>query len=247
LKFVLTSIKAIIADDEKHARERLRELLDTFGLFHIIGEASTGQEALEMMVLHKPDVAFLDINMPGISIFETISSLNKPPLIVFQTAYSEYAAEAFNINALDYLMKPFSLERLNRTVQKIKETLSHHRAIPVKKESDQARIERISVRDRGAIQFIPIKDIQKILIEDGLCFIFAHEKRYVSDKSLKYFEEKLIDWGFFRTSRAHLVNLDCIKAIHPMFQGSYVIELKDKSRVDLSRRQAQVLRKKMQF
>ena len=243
----MTSIKTIIADDEKHARERLRELLESFGLFHIIGEASTGQEALEMMILHKPDVAFLDINMPGISVFNSISSLNKPPLIVFQTAYSEYAAEAFDVNALDYLMKPFSIERLDRTVQKIKETLTYKQQASVKKETEQTRIERIGVRDRGAIQFIPIKDIQKILVEDGLCFIYTHEKRHVSDKSLKYFEEKLCEQGFFRTSRAHLVNLDCIKSIHPMFQGSYVIELKDKSRVDLSRRQARVLRKKMEF
>ncbi|MCK5451690.1 MAG: response regulator, partial [Candidatus Omnitrophica bacterium] len=116
-------IKTLIADDEKHARERLKELLVTFEIFDITAEAATGNEALEKIIMHKPDVAFLDINMPGISVFSTLPSLSHPPIIIFQTAYSEYAVEAYNINALDYIMKPFSRERLEKTVCKIQEKM----------------------------------------------------------------------------------------------------------------------------
>ena len=111
-------IKTLIADDEKHARERLKELLLAFEIFDITAEAATGDEALEKIIMHKQDVAFLDINMPGISVFNTLPSLSHPPIIIFQTAYSEYAADAFNINALDYIMKPFSRERFEKTVGK---------------------------------------------------------------------------------------------------------------------------------
>lgn len=240
-------IKVIIADDEKHARDRLRELLEEYGLFNIAGEASTGNEALEMIVALKPDVAFLDINMPGVSVFDTISSLNDPPIIIFQTAYSEYATEAFNINALDYLMKPLGRDRLDQAVKKIRERLSIRNEIPRGKEPDQIKMESISIRDRGSIKIIHVKDIQKICFEDGLSFIYTSGKKYLSDRPLKHYEEKLKGSGFFRSSKASLVNLDFIEAIHPMFHGNYIIELKDKSRVDLSRRKAGILKKMIEF
>jgi two-component system, LytTR family, response regulator len=240
-------IKTILADDEKHALERLRELLDESGLFDIVAEAATGHEAFELIIKHRPDVAFLDINMPGVSVFDTISSLNDPPLVVFQTAYSEYAIDAFNINAIDYLMKPFSRERLGQAVQKIQERMSVEKSKSATKTSDHKKTDKITVRDRRSIKLIQVRDIQKICFEDGLCFIYSGEKKYISDKPLKYFEDKLKNQGFFRTSRAYMVNLDHIETIHPMFQGSYLIELKDKSRVELSRRKAQVLKKLIEF
>ena len=243
----MTMINVIIADDEKHARERLRELLEESGFFNIAGEASTSHEAFEMIVTQKPDVAFLDIDMPGISIFDTISSLNDPPIIIFQTAYSEYAAEAFNINALDYLMKPLRRDRMNQAVQKIQERMSLKIEESEKKVPDASKLEKITVRDRGAIKLVQVKDILKICFEEGLCFIYTDERKFLSDKTLTHYEERLKDQGFFRSSRANLVNLDFIEKIHPMFQGSYLIELKDKSRVELSRRKAQILKKMIEF
>lgn len=244
----MTMIKAIIADDERHARERLKDLLNELALFDIIGEASSGNEALEMIVAKRPDVAFLDINMPGISVFDTVSSLNNPPLIVFQTAYSEYASDAFNVNAIDYLMKPLSRERLNRAVKKIQERLltdGHPRADNTRPQ--QQKTDSISIRDKGAIKIISILDIQKICFEDGLSFIYSSDKKYISDKTLKHYEDILKARGFFRSSKTDLVNLDFIEVIHPMFNGSYIIEMKDKSRVDLSRRKSRLLRKIIDF
>lgn len=241
----MTMIKTIIADDEKHARERLKELLEEFDVFDIKGEASTGTEALEMIISYKPDVAFLDINMPGISVFDSIPSLNDPPLIIFQTAYSEYATDAFDINALDYIMKPLSRERLSNTVKKIRDNLSS--STERKDESDNISADRITIRDSGSIRVVKVKDIQKICFEDGLSFIYTEGNKILSDKPLKHYEDRLRDMGFFRSSKANLVNLDCIKAIYPMFKGQYIIELKDSSRIDLSRRKARLLKKIMDF
>jgi len=245
-------IKTLIADDEKHARERLKELLVAFEIFDITAEAATGNEALEKIIMHKPDVAFLDINMPGISVFSTLPSLSHPPIIIFQTAYSEYAVEAYNINALDYIMKPFSRERLEKTVGKIQEKMyaqsqSLEASAGKVGESASGKTEIISIKVRGTIKIIQVKDIQKICFEDGLSFIYTHEGRYMTDKYLNYYENKLVNSGFFRTNRANLVNLDYIESIHHMFKGRYLVELKDKSRVDLSRRKAVTLKKIIDF
>lgn len=245
-------IKTLIADDERHARERLKELLEAFEIFDITAEAASGNEALEKIIMHKPDVAFLDINMPGISVFYTLPSLSHPPIIIFQTAYSEYAAEAYNINALDYIMKPFSRERLEKTVGKIQEKMYAQNQLPKvsawkKAESAPEKMEIVSIKVKDTIKIIKAKDIQKICFEDGLSFIYTHEGRYMTDKYLNYYEKKLANSGFFRTNRANLVNLDYIESIYHMFKGRYLVELKDKSRVDLSRRKAVALKKRIDF
>lgn len=245
-------IKTLIADDEKHARERLKDLLAPYNEFKIAAEAKNGNQALEMIIVHQPQVAFLDINMPGISVFNSIPSLNQPPIIIFQTAYSEYAVEAFNINALDYLMKPVSRERLEKTIHKIREKLSTHarsseRPDPGSHHSTADKTDRISIHTRGKIKIIPIQDIRKICFEDGLSFIYTPEGRFMTDRFLNYYEAKLADSGFFRTNRANLVNLSYIESIHKMFKSRYLVELKDKSRVDLSRRKAVELKKLINF
>jgi len=243
-------IRMIIADDEKHARERLVELLSEYGFFDLIGEAKNGNEALEMIVSRKPDVAFLDIHMPGVSVFDSISSLNDPPLIVFQTAYSEYATKAFNVEAVDYLLKPVSRQRLTQTVEKIKRQIELkplQQSDGTEKQPDKKAVEHLAVKVRGSIKLIPVKTISKICFEEGFSYIYADKERYISDKYLNYYERKLHSEGFFRTSRTALVNLQHISAIHAMFHGTYLVELKDKSTVELSRRRASELKKTIDF
>lgn len=241
-------INILIADDEQPAIERLKDLIADFEQFNIIAEVNDGNKALEKIVSLKPHVAFLDINMPGISVFNTISSLQNPPIIVFQTAHSKYASEAFDINALDYLLKPISRERFKKAIVKIKEKLDtltptdKPTTLPVK---DPA--EKISVKVNGMIKIVSVCDITKICFEEGLGFIYTHQDQYVSDKSLNYYEEKLKGMNFFRTNRANLVNLDFVTTIHKSFKGAYFIELKDGTRIDLSRRKAQILKKTLDF
>ena len=251
-------IKTIIADDEQHALERLRDLLADHEQFEIIAEAGDGTGALEQIVNHTPDVVFLDINMPGVSVFKTISSLQNPPLIVFQTAHSKYAADAFDINAIDYLLKPVSRERFSQAISKIlgklevkapesAEPIAHQIEPEEKPESKKEIIDKISVKAHGAIKIIPISDICSFCFEEGLSFIHTTEGRYLADRSLNYYEEKLKQSGFFRSNRANLVNLEFVATIHKGFKGNYTMELKDGSRIELSRRKAPMLKKRLDF
>jgi two-component system LytT family response regulator len=238
-------ITTLIADDESHARERLRELLDRFALFDIVAEAKDGNEALQLIITHKPEVAFLDINMPGMSVFQSIPSLQNPPTIIFQTAYSEHAANAYDINALDYLLKPIRFERLEKTVAKILEKRAL--AAPEKPKSAEKPVEHVTVTISGKTKVIAADDIIRISFEDGFCFLYTNSEKVISDKYLNYYEEKLNGSHFFRTSRTDIINLNRIATIHKLFQGAYTIELQNGMQVEMSRRKAQDLRTIVDF
>jgi len=241
-------INTLIADDEQHALDRLKDLLSAYDQFQIIAEANSGSAALELIVSLKPDVVFLDINMPGVSVFKTISSLQDPPFVIFQTAHSKYAADAFDINALDYLMKPVSRERFSQAVAKIMEKISAIETSTAADEpAEKEQAEKISIKVGEAIKIIQVCDIQKICFEEGFAFIYSAEGRFLSDRSLNYYEEKFERTGFFRSNRATLVNLEFVTTLHKGFKGSYLVELKDGSRVELSRRKALILKKTLDF
>ncbi|MBD3316054.1 MAG: response regulator [Chitinivibrionales bacterium] len=240
-------ITTLIADDEKHARERLRELLDRFGIFDIVAEAVDGNEALSLMLTRGPRVAFLDITMPGISVFTAIPSLQNPPLIIFQTAYSEHAANAFEIDAVDYLLKPIRYERLEKAVSKILSKLGKGTQPPISPDSSSKPVEQVTIKVGGKTRIIAAKDIVRISFIEDFCYLYTENEKMISDKYLSYYEEKLHGGRFYRTSRTDIINLDCIAVINKEFQGMYTIELKNGMQVDLSRRRAQLLRKIIDF
>ena len=241
-------ITAIIADDENPARERLRELLDRFALFDIVAEAKDGNEALHLIIVHKPEVVFLDINMPGMSVFQSIPSLQNPPLIIFQTAYSEFAADAFTINALDYLLKPIRFERLENAVAKIIDKKALRKSDHPKSSDMPAKpANHITVTIGGKTKIISSKDIIRISMENGFCCLHTVNDKIVSDRYLNYYEEKLEGNNFFRTSRTDIINLDKVAMIHKEFQGMYTIEMRGGVKVDLSRRKAGELKKIIDF
>ncbi len=240
-------ISVLIADDEKHARERLKSLLQKYDIFSIDYEAKNGDEVLNLIISKNPDVAFLDINMPGVSVFNSLSSLKEPPIIIFQTAYSEYAVDAFGINALDYLVKPISEERLKITIDKIKKALSLKNAKEEIIEDSKNNIQKISVKQDGKIKVISINDIYKITFEEGFSFIYTYEGRFLSDKYLNYFEDVLKNKGFYRVNRNDIINTKNISVIHPMFKGNYEVELINGAKIKLSRRRAGKLKKIINF
>jgi two-component system, LytTR family, response regulator len=240
-------IRVLIADDEKHARDRLIDLLEKYTQFSIEYEANTGDEVIQFLLNDREiDVAFLDINMPGVSVFNTISSLKNPPLIVFQTAYSEYAVEAYNINAVDYLLKPISEERIKNTVEKIMDKLSSGKVSPVETQSNK-NIRSFSVKNGSFIKIIPIEEIYHISFDEGFCFIYTEKERYLADNYLNYYEDTLINQNFFRTNRKDLINLKYIDSIHPMFNGNFIIQLKNKEQITLSRRRTKDLKNIIKF
>jgi two-component system LytT family response regulator len=240
-------IKTIIADDESHARERLRELLDRFALFDIVAEATDGNEALQSIIAHAPEVAFLDINMPGVSVFQSLPSLQNPPMVIFQTAYSEHAANAYDVNALDYLLKPIRFERLEKTVARILENRTLLSALSNVTEAPPKPTDLITVTLGGKTTVIAVKDIIRISFEEGFCYLHTSAEKLISDKYLTYYEEKLRAAHFFRTSRTDIINLSSIAMIHKEFQGVYVVEMKNGMKIDVSRRKAQELRKIVDF
>lgn len=236
-------IRVVIADDELPGRERLKSLLEEIDTIEIVAETENGTEALEAIITHEPDAAFLDINMPGISVFTSIPSLQKQPLIIFQTAYSEHAVQAFEINALDYIMKPLRRERVQQAVDKITQVLNR----PVSEPQESNTVDTISVKVNKTIKVLSIADIVRISFENEFSYIYTTEGKYISEKYLNYYENLLEKHNFFRASRSALVNLNHLSAVHTIDKGVYVIEFQDKSRIELSRRKGQLLKKKISF
>ncbi|MBN2441946.1 MAG: response regulator transcription factor [Spirochaetales bacterium] len=234
-------INTIVADDERHARERLISLLGNYPDIKIIGQAADTDEIIPLLQSEHVDVAFLDINMPGPPVFGIISALPQPPLIIFQTAYSEYAVNAFEIDALDYLMKPVSGERLDVCIGKIKKALPPEKILP------QTPLTQLSVKYNSIMKVINIKDIFTIKTEEGFSFIYTDEGRFLSDRSLNYFEEILTQLRFYRVSRTAIINLDYVKVLHPLFKGSYRLELRNGTKITVSRRRMKTLKELLQF
>jgi DNA-binding LytR/AlgR family response regulator len=192
----------------------------------------------------------LDIQMPGLDGFGVIKVLQKPPLIIFVTAYDEYAIQAFEVNALDYLLKPFTKVRLERAVERAYEEFSKRTDFSTKIDAlfqtlkEQPRyLERIAVRKGGRIFVIDVANIDWIGSESGLIFIHAKEEKYVTNYTLEELERRLNPNMFFRAHRSAIVNLSKIKEIIPWFAGSHRIRLTSGAEVDLSRNQAKELRK----
>lgn len=240
-------IKIIIADDEKHARDRLKQLLQNYDFLKIIAEAENGNQVLENIIESSPDLAFLDINMPGVSVFNTIVNLKNPPFIVFQTAYSEYAVKAFELEAFDYLVKPVSQERLDKTIQKLQKSITVRTIGENPKNQQQNDPSRISLKINGVYHVFSLNSLIRISFEQGFCFVYNQEGRFLLDGYLNHYEKKLDSQGFFRINRNDLVNIAYIKKIHSFFQGSYIIELTDKTELQLSRRRISDLKKIMSF
>jgi DNA-binding LytR/AlgR family response regulator len=186
--------------------------------------------------------------MPGMSVFTSLPSLQQPPLVVFQTAYSQHAADAFDINAVDYLLKPVRFERLEKAVAKILEKCAAISSGQAPAAGATARpAGHVTVTIAGKTRLIATKDIIRISSEGGFCYIHTANEKLISDKYLNHYEEKLKGGTLFRTGRTDIVNLDHIASIRKESMGMYTIELKNGMRVDLSRRKAQQLKKIVEF
>jgi DNA-binding LytR/AlgR family response regulator len=243
-------LRTLIVDDEAPARERLRRLLGDNSLIELIGEAGDGIEAVELIEKENPDLVLLDIQMPGLDGFGVIRALQKPPLIIFVTAYDEYAIKAFEVNALDYLLKPFTRARLERAVERAARELAKRADFSAKLDAlfntlgEQPRyLERIAVRKGSRILVINMSDIDWFGAEGGLIFIHSKEEKYISNYTLEELESRLSPSMFFRAHRSTIVNLTRIKEIIPWFAGSHKIRLTTGAELDLSRNQAKELRK----
>jgi two-component system response regulator LytT len=231
-------LKALVVDDEAPARSELRYLLDETGGVEVIGEAGNALEAIQLIKAIPYDVIFLDIQMPGLTgvqLAEVLAGLQRPPAIIFVTAHSEHAVKAFEVRAVDYLVKPVDLERLKDAVSRL---------IPVS-EQGPVKIERVPVEKAGKKLLVTVDDILYIMAKDDYSYLHTEGDRYLSTMSLAMLEDKLANSGFFRIHRRYLVNLARVKEVVPMYGGTLLLTLTDANatQIPVSRRRVPALKK----
>ncbi|TYO94945.1 LytR/AlgR family response regulator transcription factor [Desulfallas thermosapovorans] len=255
-------LKALIVDDEYPARQELRFLLNSFNNIEIVGEAANAQEALALVKALDYQVIFLDISMPGMTGLElgaAIQELPKPPHVIFTTAYDEFALKAFEVNAVDYLLKPVEPGRLKKAIDKVikayqEVAASNEENKPAetgrnKPSPTQIKIDRIPAEKMGKTVLVAESDIFYAFTEQDYIYIKTHNDKLMTRFTLKELEARLNPQVFFRTHRCYLVNLHKVKEIVPFFNGTYnlVVEDKEHSEVPVSRAQAKKLRKILGF
>ena len=256
----MQKIRVMIADDERPAREFLKAVLLEFPDVELAGEAENGAEAVELIRERRPDLALLDLQMPEVSGLEVVRALPKSltPLVAFVTAYDDYAVEAFEVNAVDYLLKPVERDRLRETINRAHERLEHDdwrsreadnlsHAIEVYEEvSRREIIERIPVKKREGIILVPVSEVASIVADGELLFITTDRgERHVINFRLKDIEARLDPSRFVRLSRGALANLDMVTRVAPMPGGTYLITLRNGQEIPTSRIQSRVLRTKL--
>lgn len=233
-------MKAIIIDDERLARAELRKLLQEFPEIEIVDEAANAEEGLQKIESHNPDLVFLDIQMPGKTGFDMLSELDQAPQVIFTTAYDEYALKAFEVNALDYLLKPVEPKRLADAVEKLKRNgnSAMEKAIHTSEPSGVlGENDQVFVKDGERCWFVKLSDVRLFESVGNYAKVFFSTNKPLILKSLNALEERLDDKVFFRANRKHIVNLRLIDKIEPYFNGGLLLELKGGEKIEVSRRQ----------
>ena len=232
-------MRAIIIDDERLARTELKKLLQEFPEIEVVEEAANADEGITKIENLHPDLVFLDIQMPGKTGFDMLSELDRAPHIIFTTAYDEYALKAFEVNALDYLVKPIEPKRLADAVQKlhVAETKENHTIPEYVNQSMLSEDDQVFVKDGERCWFVKLSDIRLFESVGNYAKVFFGVNKPLILKSLNALEERLDPKTFFRANRKHIVNLRMIDKIEPYFNGGLLLELKGGEKIEVSRRQ----------
>jgi two-component system LytT family response regulator len=232
------AIKAIIIDDERLARNELKKLLLTHAEIEVVDEAANADEGIEKIESLHPDLIFLDIQMPGKNGFDLLMELEKPPRVIFTTAYDEYAIKAFEVNALDYLLKPIEPRRLGEALQKLQaEMLKDNPALAQSNRGPLTELDQVFVKDGERCWFVKLGEIRLFESVGNYAKVYFGTNKPLILKSLNALEERLDDRMFFRANRKHIINLRWIEKIEPYFNGGLLVELKGGEKVEVSRRQ----------
>lgn len=227
--------KCYIVDDENLAIKELETLLGQFPDLQVIGSNERASLAVKEINEKKPDLIFLDINMPGLNGFELLEQLDEAPEVIFVTAYDEFAIKAFEVNALDYILKPVNPDRLKDAVLKLEKKSQQ----TLKDQTDKLNLDRkIFIKDGDRCYFVPVRDIFLIESEGNYVKVYFENKKPLLHKSLTYMEARLPENIFFRANRQFIFNMDYVKKIEPYFNSTLLIELQSGQRIDLSQRQS---------
>jgi two-component system LytT family response regulator len=241
-------IKAIIIDDERLARNELKKLLEQHPDITIIDEASNVDEAVEKIDLSRPDLIFLDIQMPGKTGFDLLAEIEKSPRVIFTTAYDEFALKAFEVNALDYLLKPIDPKRLADAIQKLQSEIALEQASLLGvSRGPLTEVDQVFVKDGERCWFVKLADIRLFESVGNYAKVYFSTNKPLILKSLNALEERLDDRVFFRANRKHIINLNWIEKIEPYFNGGLLVELKGGEKIEISRRQTVKFKEMMSF
>jgi two-component system LytT family response regulator len=229
-------MKALIVDDERLARKELMKLLEEHPSIEVIGEAGNADEAEKMIEELNPDLLFLDIQMPGRTGFQLLESLDTVPMVVFTTAYDQFAIKAFEISALDYLLKPITAERLAEAVHKVTEKDRNKNGRT--RDKKLGLTDQVFVKDGDRCWFVGLDNVRLFESDGNYIKVYFDSNRPMIHKSLNALDEKLDERAFFRASRKHIVNLSWVEGIEPWFNGGLMVKLRGGDKVEVSRRQA---------
>lgn len=239
-------MKAVVIDDSRLARNELKRLLKEFDSVQVVGEAANVDEAKEKIEAEKPDIIFLDIQMPGKNGFQLLEELETIPDVIFTTAYDEYALKAFEYNALDYLQKPVQNDRLAGAISKVAERREKKRQSQDENNFMTAN-DQVFVKDGERCWFVQLADVRLFEVDGNYTKVIFEEHKPMIPRTLNYLETRLDPKTFFRANRQQIINLKWVEKIEPWFSGSIKIYMKGGHEVDVSRRQTQRFKELMSF
>ena len=245
-------INALIVEDEKLARDLIKNYLSEHTDIQVIGEFEDGFSGLKAINEMKPDLVFLDIQMPKLSGFELLEVLDHIPVIIFTTAFDQYAIKAFEYNAVDYLLKPYSKERFAEALNKSREKISSGDRETAGKiiahiDKKEEIIHRVVVKSRSKIHVIPVDDIRYIEAQDDYVMIYTRDHKYLKQKTMKYFEAHLPQEDFVRIHRSYIARLSEIAQMELYEKDSYIVILKDSTRLPVSKTGLPKLKEMLDF
>jgi len=249
----MNKLRAIIVEDEKPARELVKAFLKEHENIELIGECDNGFDGVKTINEAKPDLVFLDIQMPKLTGFEMIELLDEVPDVIFTTAFDQYAIKAFELSAVDYLMKPFSKKRFSEAIEKVYLRISQNKEKPKIQEfanqvkEDTEEIERIFVKTGSKIDVVPVNEIIHIESEDDYVEIFTPKGKFLKKETMNYLEKVMPKDTFVRVHRSSIINLNHIHKIEKYGKDSSMVILKDGSRVNVSKSRIKDLRSQLGF
>jgi two-component system LytT family response regulator len=242
--------RAIVVEDEPIARGQLRDLLTEIDWIECIGEAADGRSAVATIDALKPDLVFLDIEMPEMSGLDVLAAIRHEPAVVFTTAYDKFAVAAFELEAIDYLLKPFGRDRLRAALERVRRAVTDVADEPVARRAHEALdqlsaggpLTRLFVRDRGRILPIAVQDIERLEADDDYVAVYVRGRRFLVYLNMNEFEARLDAARFVRIHRSHIVNLDYVAALVPFDATRLQVEMKDGTKLTASRTRSREFR-----
>ncbi|ARV15209.1 LytR/AlgR family response regulator transcription factor [Polaribacter sp. SA4-12] len=243
----MITLKAVIVEDSRLARNELKELIKAHKEIEILGEAENVDDGYKLINDTKPDLLFLDINMPEKDGFELLEMLDEVPTTIFTTAFDEYAIKSFDYNAFDYLLKPINQKRFSKSIEKVIESINNKTKEKTKNEDALSLDKQIFIKDGEKCWLVKIQDISLFEIVGNYTRVFFDNNKPLIYKSLAQVEEKLPTEVFFRANRQQIININHVKKVVSWFNGKLKIEMNSGEEIEISRRQSYLFKEQLSF